>query len=72
MLRHLGVSRRPDRPGCWPSKARLSASVGVLGGWLAGAGIGLILIEVVNRQSFHWSMDLHLPWGGLAAVRRRR
>jgi putative ABC transport system permease protein len=22
---------------------------------------------VVNRQSFHWSMELHLPWAGLAA-----
>ena len=32
-------------------------------GWL----ISLVLIHVVNRQSFHWSMDLHLPWGDLAA-----
>jgi hypothetical protein len=29
---------------------------------LAGGAIGLVLIEVVNRQSFHWSMDLHVPW----------
>ena len=42
------------------------ASIGVLGGLLGGAGIGLILIEVVNRQSFHWSMDLHIPWAGLS------
>jgi putative ABC transport system permease protein len=21
---------------------------------------------VVNRQSFHWSMELHVPWMGLA------
>ena len=24
-----------------------------------------MLIEVVNRQSFHWSMDVHVPWGSL-------
>jgi len=30
-------------------------------GWL----ISMVLIHVVNRQSFHWSMDLHLPWATL-------
>ena len=44
----------------------LAAGVGVSGGLLAGGAIGLVLIEVVNRQSFHWSMDLHVPWGSLA------
>jgi putative ABC transport system permease protein len=29
--------------------------------------ISLILIHVVNRQSFHWGMDLALPWATLAA-----
>ena len=29
-------------------------------------GLSLILIYVVNRQSFHWSMDLSVPWSGLA------
>jgi putative ABC transport system permease protein len=28
--------------------------------------VAWILIEVVNRQSFHWSMDLAVPWGALA------
>jgi putative ABC transport system permease protein len=44
----------------------LAAAVGVLGGLAAGGAIGLVLIEVVNRQSFHWSMDLHVPWASLA------
>ncbi|HYN76283.1 MAG TPA: FtsX-like permease family protein, partial [Lamprocystis sp. (in: g-proteobacteria)] len=44
----------------------LAAGVGVLGGLLAGGAIGLVLIEVVNRQSFHWSMDIQVPWGSLA------
>ena len=45
--------------------AAVAAGAGVLGGLLAGGAIGRVLIEVVNRQSFHWSMDLHVPWGSL-------
>jgi putative ABC transport system permease protein len=30
--------------------------------------MSLILVFVVNRQSFHWSMDLHVPWGPLLAL----
>jgi putative ABC transport system permease protein len=41
--------------------------VGLLTGGILGAVISLILIHVVNRQSFHWSMDLHVPWIGLAS-----
>jgi putative ABC transport system permease protein len=25
-----------------------------------------VLIEIINRQSFHWSMELAVPWGALA------
>ena len=28
----------------------------------------LVLIYVVNRQSFHWSMELHWPWGFLMSL----
>jgi putative ABC transport system permease protein len=64
MLRHLGVSRA-QIGAMLALEGALVASIGVLSGLLAGGGIGLILIEVVNRQSFHWSMDLHVPWGAL-------
>lgn len=65
MLRHLGVS--PRQIG-WMlvQEGALAAGVGVLGGLLCGGAIGLVLIEVVNRQSFHWSMDVHVPWASLA------
>jgi putative ABC transport system permease protein len=43
-------------------------ALGVLVGFLTGWTIGLILIHVINRQSFHWSMDLHLPWSALALL----
>lgn len=65
MLRHLGLTRRQIG---WmlAQEGALAAGVGVLAGLLAGGAIGLVLIEVVNRQSFHWSMDLHVPWTSLA------
>ncbi len=65
MLRHLGLTRRQIG---WmlAEEGALAAAVGVLGGLFAGGAIGLVLIEVVNRQSFHWSMDLHVPWSSLA------
>ena len=65
MLRHLGLTRRQIG---WmlAQEGALAAGVGVLGGLLAGGAIGLVLIEVVNRQSFHWSMDLHVPVGSLS------
>ena len=67
MLRHLGLTRRQVG---WmlAQEGALAAGVGVLAGLLAGGAIGLVLIEVVNRQSFHWSMDLHVPWGSLALI----
>jgi putative ABC transport system permease protein len=43
-------------------------TLGVLVGLLAGGAISLILIYVVNRQSFHWSMDLSAPSGLLTGL----
>ena len=41
-------------------------------GALAGLGLGLavstVLVYVVNPQSFHWTMDLMLPWLRLLAL----
>jgi putative ABC transport system permease protein len=42
--------------------------LGVVAGLLTGAVVSLILIYVVNRQSFHWSMDLFVPTGLLATL----
>ena len=39
-------------------------------GLVAGFGLGwlisLVLVHVVNRQSFHWGMELSVPWAALA------
>jgi len=40
----------------------LLALVGAAAGLAAGAAISLVLVYVVNRQSFHWSMELHPPY----------
>jgi putative ABC transport system permease protein len=40
----------------------LGLAVGLALGWL----ISLVLINVVNPQSFHWGMELHTPWRLLA------
>jgi len=70
VLRHIGMTRREigTMLGC---EGGLIAGMGVLMGLATGWLVGLILIHVVNRQSFHWSMELHMPWlplAGLAAL----
>ena len=60
VLRHLGLLRRQIAALLALEGAGLGAA-GVLFGVSAGFVISLILIYVVNRQSFHWSMDLHVP-----------
>ena len=37
-------------------------------GLLLGLAVSLVLVFVVNPQSFHWTMDLVLPWARLAAL----
>jgi putative ABC transport system permease protein len=67
MLRHLGVKRGEIGRMLAFEGAALGA-VGVLAGLVVGGIVSLILIYVVNRQSFHWTMDLHVPWGLLTAL----
>jgi len=40
----------------------------VAAGLALGSAISLILIRVVNRQSFNWTMDVHPPYGLLAGL----
>lgn len=62
ILRHLGLPRR--RIGTLLAlEAALTAAVGVGVGLVAGGAIALVLIQVINPQSFHWSMDMRLPFG---------
>jgi putative ABC transport system permease protein len=67
MLRHLGVTRGEIGRMLAFEGAALGA-VGVATGLVVGGVVSLILVYVVNRQSFHWTMDVHVPWLGLAAL----
>jgi putative ABC transport system permease protein len=42
------------------------SAVGLGVGLLLGFAISVILVHVVNRQSFHWGMPMSVPWIGLA------
>jgi putative ABC transport system permease protein len=66
MLRHVGVTRNQIVAMlCFEGAAltAVAALVGLTLGWI----ISLLLVHVVNRQSFHWSMEMHYPFAGLAA-----
>ncbi len=48
------------------TEALAVSGIGLGVGLALGFVISLILIRVVNRQSFHWGMELTLPWPVLA------
>ena len=67
MLRHLGMTRG-QIGAMLAAEGGLLALLGVAAGLLLGSAISLILIHVVNRQSFNWSMDLHPPYALLSGL----
>jgi putative ABC transport system permease protein len=42
------------------------SAIGLAVGLVLGTLMSVVLIHVVNRQSFHWGMELSLPWRTLA------
>ncbi len=67
MLRHVGVTRGQILRILALEGGALTV-LGVACGFALGVTISLILVFVVNPQSFHWTMQMHLPWGLLASV----
>jgi putative ABC transport system permease protein len=67
MLRHVGVTRRQVLSILAIEGGALTA-LGIATGFVLGWVISLILVFVVNPQSFHWTMQLHMPWPLLASV----
>ncbi|MEC5216810.1 putative ABC transport system permease protein [Actimicrobium sp. GrIS 1.19] len=67
MLRHVGITRRQVLQVLGAEGALLTG-LGILVGFALGWIISMVLIFVVNPQSFHWSMQLHMPWGLLGSV----
>ena len=67
MLRHIGMTRR-QIGAMLAAEGALVSALGLALGLALGWVISLVLIHVVNRQSFHWSMELHPPWGLLVLL----
>jgi putative ABC transport system permease protein len=67
MLRHIGMLRR-QVVGLLADEGILLSIFGVIYGLALGGILSLVLVYVINRQSFNWSIDLAVPYWQLGAV----
>lgn len=61
LLAHLGLTRRQIL-GLVTAEGAVWTTVGAVAGLGLGLAVATVLVHVVNPQSFHWTMDLMLPW----------
>src|SRR4051812_11208754 len=67
LLAHLGLTRRQiltvvaGEGAAWPL-------IGAFAGLGLGLAVSAVLVYVVNPQSFHWTMDLMVPWQRLGLL----
>ncbi|MGK5019748.1 FtsX-like permease family protein [Janthinobacterium sp. LB2P10] len=67
MLRHVGVTRGQILAILALEGGTLTA-LGIATGFVLGLLISFVLVFIVNPQSFHWTMQLHLPWSMISIV----
>jgi putative ABC transport system permease protein len=67
VLRHLGLARG-EVMRLLALEGGAAGIIGAFLGLLAGAAVSVVLVHVVNRQSFHWGMAIHWPWLALAIL----
>jgi putative ABC transport system permease protein len=67
LLAHLGLTRRQVLAVVAGEGAAWTV-IGALAGLGLGLAVSVVLVHVVNPQSFHWTMDLLLPWARLIAL----
>ncbi|CAN7205074.1 MULTISPECIES: ABC transporter permease [unclassified Variovorax] len=67
LLAHLGFTRTQVLAVVAGEGAAWTA-IGALAGLALGLAVSVVLVHVVNPQSFHWTMDLLVPWARLAAL----
>lgn len=67
MLRHVGVTRSQIL-GILALEGSALTALGIVAGFALGWVISLVLVHVINPQSFHWTMQMHYPWPLLATV----
>ncbi|QNK68156.1 FtsX-like permease family protein [Variovorax sp. PAMC26660] len=67
LLAHLGFTRRQVLAVVAGEGAAWTA-IGAVAGLVLGLAVSVVLVKVVNPQSFHWSMDLLVPWSRLLVL----
>jgi len=67
LLSHLGLTRGQIL-AVVAGEGAVWTTAGVALGLALGLAVSVVLVKVVNPQSFHWSMDLLLPWGRLGLL----
>jgi len=67
LLVHLGFTRAQVLAVVAGEGAAWTA-IGAIAGLVLGLAVSVVLVHVVNPQSFHWTMDLLLPWVRLIAL----
>ena len=67
LLSHLGFTHRQVL-GIVGGEGLVLTGIGALLGLGLGLAVSVVLVEVVNPQSFHWTMDLLAPWDRLGLL----
>ena len=67
LLAHLGLTRGQIL-AVVAGEGAAWTFIGALAGLGLGLAVAVVLVHVVNPQSFHWTMDLLLPWARLLAL----
>lgn len=67
LLAHLGLTRRQILAVVAGEGAAWTV-MGALAGLALGLAVSAVLVFVVNPQSFHWTMELRVPWLRLALL----
>ncbi len=67
LLRVLGASAARVRRAVRYEAAAIGG-LGIALGLASGAGMALVLVHVINRQSFGWTIAMHGPWAFLAGA----
>jgi putative ABC transport system permease protein len=61
LLSHLGLTR-PQILGVVAAEGAAWTLIGAVAGLALGLAVSVVLVDIVNPQSFHWTMDLLIPW----------
>ena len=61
LLTHLGLTRTQILQ-LVAGEGLVWTGIGASAGLLLGIAVAVVLVHVINPQSFHWTMEMVLPW----------